>query len=60
MLSLIPKGQSGWTAYLNPKNWGLRTYEGDIESAYDAARANKDKKFLWKGIRISTKQVPIE
>lgn len=60
MLSLIPKGQSGWISKLNPLNWGLRTYEGDIESAYDAAKANKDKKFLWKGIRISTKQIPME
>ena len=25
----VPKGQSGWTAYLNPKNWGVKDYVAD-------------------------------
>ena len=60
MLSLIPKGQSGWTAYLNPKNWGVKDYVADNFSlAFNQAEADGQKEFLWRGNRYAVKRADL-
>lgn len=64
----IIKADTGWTAYLNPKNWGVsREYEKDengnmrsFNEAYGAARKAGEKEFLYNGKRYTTdyKYVP--
>lgn len=64
----IIKAQTGWTAYLNPKNWGVsRDYEKDSDGnmrtfnqAFGAARQAGESEFMWNGKRYSTeyKHVP--
>lgn len=54
---LIPKGQSGWTAYLNPKNWGVKDYTNDtFTQAFNQAEAEGQKEFLWRGNRYAVKK----
>lgn len=58
---LIPKGQSGWTVYLNPKNWGLSDYNTtEFSEAFAKARQNGDKEFLWRGNRYHTRLIKPE
>lgn len=56
---LIPKAKSGWTAYLNPKNWGVTDYDTkEFSEAFAKAKQNGDKEFLWNGNRYNTIQKP--
>ena len=56
----IPKGQSGWIAYLNPKNWGVKDYVADTFSqAFNQAEANGEKEFLWRGNRYAVKRADL-
>lgn len=58
----IVKAQTGWQAYLNPKNWGVsRQYEKDengnmrtFNQAYGAAREAGEKEFMWNNNRYNT------
>lgn len=57
----IVKAETGWTAYINPMNWGVSRYDKDGEGnqrtfnqAYKAARDANEKEFLWNGNRYST------
>lgn len=58
----VIKADTGWTAYLNPKNWGVsRAYEKDangkmrsFNETYRAAREAGEKEFLWNGKRYTT------
>lgn len=64
----VVRAETGWTVYLNPKNWGVsREYEKDkkgnmrtFNQAYRAARDAGEKQFLWEGNRYTTdyKYVP--
>ena len=56
----IIKAQTGWSVYLNPKNWGVSRYDVDdnghprsFNQAYGAARASGDKEFLYNGKRYN-------
>lgn len=54
----VPKGQSGWIAYLNPKNWGAKDYVADnFSQAFNQAEADGEKEFLWRGNRYAVKRV---
>lgn len=57
----IIKAQTGWTAYLDPRNWGVSRYDTDdngnqrsFNQAYGAARSAREKEFLYKGKRYNT------
>ena len=53
----IPKGQSGWVAYLNPKNWKVKDYVTDnFSQAFNQAEADGQKEFLWRGKRYAVKR----
>lgn len=56
----VIKAQTGWSAYLNPKNWGVSRYDIDdngrqrsFNQAYGAAKASGDKEFLYGGKRYN-------
>lgn len=56
----IPKGQSGWVAYLNPKNWGVKDYATEnFSQAFNQAEADGEKEFLWRGIRYAVKRADL-
>lgn len=58
-LKLIPKAKSGWSVYLNPKNWGVTDYDTkEFSEAFAKARQAGDKEFLWNGNRYNTVQKP--
>lgn len=56
----IIKARTGWTAYFNPKNWGVSRYDTDdngnqrtFNQAYGAARNAGEKEFLYNGKRYN-------
>jgi hypothetical protein len=57
-IGIVPKGQSGLTVYLNPKNWGVKDYVTDtFTQAFNQAEADGEKEFLWRGKRYVVKRV---
>lgn len=60
-LKLIPKAKSGWTTYLNPKNWGVTDYDTkEFSEAFAKARQVGDEEFLWNGNKYHTRLIKPE